>query len=200
MLKLRVIMVLAVVVMGLSCLWTVADAAPGSVEVHVSADSPVLVALTLQARIVAGAVVPKGRRGCLLTGVAPGKYVLVVSAPGYRSSSSTVTVPDGGEAEAWVRLEKFRKQDYRALGRVVGFVKNAAGAPVGDCLLVLLKNKALVGTATPQKKTGVYELEWYPPGVYTVLVIAKGYKTVDYHGVELRAGKSTRLDPVLAPE
>ena len=175
-----------------------AHAAPGAIEVHVA--GPAAVAVVSGDDLVASGSVAKGARGCLIKGVAPGAYNIVASASGYASASKSVTVPDGGEAEAWFELKKLAGDDYKALGRVVGFVKSAAGKPMAGATLLLLSGDTVVGTAKSMGDKGVYELEWYKPGTYTVVCMADGCKRAVFTGQKVTAGKSTRLDIELQPE
>ena len=173
-----------------------AQAAPGAIEVHVSASNPVVVSLMSGTQLTAVDVVPKGRRGCLLQNVAPGKYTLIASASAYASVTRAVAVRDGAETGVAITLLKLVGSDYKKLGRVVGFVKDADGKPVLNATLVLIKEKKAVGAARPGK-AGVYELEWYAPGEYSVMVVAPGSISALYRGQTVRAGASARLDVVL---
>ena len=190
--------VAAMIALVTACMLAHAD--PGSIEVHVWASSPVTVVLMSGSQVKAVSLVPVGTRGCLLQNLQPGNYALVASASRYNSVTRAVTVPDGGEAEVWLELTKLTDNDYKTRGRVVGFVKDANGDPVANVTLTLMKVNKPVGAARPVNATGVYELEWYPPGTYTVIAVAPGFKTGTYAGQRLAAGTSTRLDVVLQPK
>lgn len=187
----------AVLALMAACL--LAQAAPGTLEVHVSASTPATVVL-FGTQIKAVGVVAAAKSGCLLQDIAPGKYTLVVSAKTYRSVARAVVVQDGAQADVTIELTKLTKEDYKARGRVVGFVKGADDNPIGNATLVLMKGKGPVGAARPANATGIYELEWYPPGTYAVIVAAPGFKAATYTGQQITAGASTWLDVVLQAE
>jgi bacillopeptidase F len=150
--------------------------------------------------VLASSAVAEGKRGCLLKGIEPGTYSVVASASGYASETQSVTVPEGGEAEVSFELRKLSGDDYKALGRIVGYAANAADEPIAGTTLVLITGGAIVGSAKPVGEKGVYELEWYPPGTYAVVATAPGYKRVVFTGQSIVAGESTRLDIELQPE
>ncbi|MFW6156488.1 MAG: carboxypeptidase-like regulatory domain-containing protein, partial [Armatimonadota bacterium] len=99
-----------------------------------------------------------------------------------------------------LELTKQQSSDYKRLGRIVGFVRNPQGQPVGKATLVLVRGAAPVGATQPENPTGVYELEWYPPGTYSVLGTAPGHKTSKYSGRNISAGESLWLDVTLQPK
>ena len=186
---------MTVVLLTLSVL---GQAAPGSIEVHVA--GPAVVALMSGSQVRVVSPVAEGKRGCLLQEIAPGTYDLVASAPGHTSVTQTVTVSDGAETEVSITLVKFTKRDYETRGRIVGFVKDTNGKPIPKAALILLKGDDPVGVARPANATGVYELEWYAPGTYTVVVGAPGYQSRSYPDQQISAGASRRLDVVLEAE
>jgi hypothetical protein len=79
-------------------------------------------------------------------------------------------------------------------------VRNAAGEPLTNATLVLLKGPNPVGVARAQAPTGVYELDWYPPASYTVVVTAPGHNPATYQGKQIAAGESLWLDVTLQPQ
>jgi len=184
---------LVVVVMA-GCL--AVHAAPGTLEVHVSA-SPATVVLMSGPQVKAISLVPEGVRGCLLQNIEPGDYTLAVSAPMYVSVSRAVTVHEGTCDDVWVQLVKFTRQDFAARGRIVGTVKDADGNPVVNAVLVLISAQGPLGSARPVNDDGIYELEWYPPGTYSVIAVAPGFKQATYKGLKVSAGAKTWLDVVL---
>ena len=130
-----------------------------------------------------------------LDGVANGKYTIVVSASSFTSKVDSITV--SGDAAQNVSLTKLSKSDFKNLGRVVGFVKATGNKPVSKALLLLKKGKTVVGVAAPQNATGVFELEWYSPGTYTVVATAPGHNTATYSNQKITSGESLWLDVVL---
>ncbi|MCD6360009.1 MAG: carboxypeptidase regulatory-like domain-containing protein [Armatimonadetes bacterium] len=147
---------------------------------------------------IAGAAKTGANGKYRIAGVGNGRYSLIVSASGYQSKVTTVAV--SGATTANVDLVKRASSDYRNLGRIVGFVKATGNKPVPNALLLLKKGNAFVGATRPENATGVYELEWYAPGNYTVVVVAPGYNTATYSGQKITAGESLWLDVVLQPQ
>jgi len=178
----------------------IAQATPGSVEVHVSVATPAVVVLMSGGQVKAVGVVPKDKNGCLLQDIMPGRYALTVSAPFYASVTRAVTVRDDAETEITVAMSKLTDEDFQTRGRVVGFVKDANGTPVVNATLVLMKGNKPVGATRPENAGGVYELEWYAPGTYNVIVTAPGFNTAVYTGQTITAGGRTWLDVVLQAE
>ncbi len=122
---------------------------------------------------------------------------VVVAKKLYAPRAKQVTL--SGRVSASFALVKFGTEDFNRLGRIVGFVRNAAGEPVTNATLVLLKGHNPVGVARAQSPTGVYELEWYQPAGYTVVATAPGYAPATYQGNQIAAGESLWLDVTLQP-
>lgn len=96
-------------------------------------------------------------------------------------------------------LRKHQPEDFNRLGRIVGFVRNAAGNPIPDATLVLIREGQPVGATQPKNPTGVYELQWYRPGAYTVLATAPAHANATHTGQTIAAGESLWLDVTLQP-
>ena len=133
-----------------------------------------------------------------LAGVANAAYTIVVSANNYAPKADNVTV--NGDLTLNVPLRKLTGPDYKSLGRIVGFVKSTANKPVANALLLLVRGNAVVGASQPENATGVYELQWYTPGTYTVIGVAPGHKTATYPGQVIAAGESLMLEVALEPK
>lgn len=133
-----------------------------------------------------------------LDGVANGKYTIVVSASKYASKVDGINV--SGDLVLNAPLTKLDNSDFKNLGRIVGFVKASGSKPVTKALLLLKKGNAFVGATQPQNATGVFELEWYAPGTYTVVATAPGHSTATYGNQKIPAGESLWLDVVLQPK
>ena len=104
-----------------------------------------------------------------------------------------------GQVSASFALVRFGTEDFNRLGRIVGFVRNAAGEPLANATLVLFKGENPVGVTRVQNATGVYELDWYPPARYTVVVTAPGHNPATYQRKQIAAGESLWLDVTLQP-
>ena len=80
---------------------------------------------------------------------------------------------------------------------IQGTVKDASGAVVGGAHVVV-RGSALAGDKTLESEsTGYYRFANLPPGVYTVEVSAKGFKTVKREGLTLEIGHLPTVDITL---
>ncbi|MFW6437947.1 MAG: hypothetical protein ACOCZ7_02940, partial [Armatimonadota bacterium] len=95
------------------------------------------------------------------TGTVTKATARVTASKSLYASATTAPISTGANRQVRLELKKHQSADYKRFGRIVGFVRNAAG-PVGNATLVLLKGTTPVGCAQPENATGVYELEWYP--------------------------------------
>lgn len=94
-------------------------------------------------------------------------------------------------------LAQHKAEDFKRLGRIVGFVRSSTGAPLANATLVLLKGATAIGATQPENASGVYELEWYAPGSYTVLATAPGHSAKKFANQTIAAGESLWLDVTL---
>ncbi len=83
-------------------------------------------------------------------------------------------------------------------GRIVGRVNGEDGKPLSQVLLVA-GSQGVVEDARSDPD-GVFELEWLPPGTYTIEITKPGYAELRMEAVEVEADKDTRIDPVLESE
>lgn len=137
------------------------------------------------------------------TGTVPaGKAKVVASRKLYASvASQNIAFEADGARRVNFTLSKHASDDFKRLGRIVGFVRNAQGQPVSKATLVLLnKSGSPLGAAQPEVATGIYELEWYAPGSYTVIATAPGHKPARHTGQTISAGESLWLDITLQPK
>lgn len=104
-----------------------------------------------------------------------------------------------GQGPLSVALEGLQTEQFKNLGRIVGFVKSTAGQPLSNATLVMVRDGRPVGVTQPQNASGVYELEWYPPGTYTVLGTAPGFANRSYSGQQVTAGQALWLEVTLQP-
>jgi hypothetical protein len=133
------------------------------------------------------------------TGTVPqGQAHVTASKRLYASAGQqNIAFPAEGARNLRFELTKHQSADFRRLGRIVGFARNPAGQPVANATLVLLRGSTPVGAAQPEQATGVYELEWYPPGPYSVLATAPNHRTMKHSGQSISAGESLWLDVTL---
>ncbi|MGC9316505.1 MAG: carboxypeptidase regulatory-like domain-containing protein [Armatimonadota bacterium] len=135
------------------------------------------------------------------TGEVPvGEVTVVATRTLHIAEARTITVEAQKPAQLSFKLRKQQAEDFRELGRIVGFVRDADGKPLAKAVLVLLRRDGekgalvAVGASQPKNATGIYELQWYPPGTYTVLVTAPDHQDRSYQGQEISAGESLWLD------
>ena len=82
-------------------------------------------------------------------------------------------------------------------GGLQGTIKDASGAVVGGAHVVV-KSPALAGDkALDSESTGYYRFANLPPGVYSIEVSAKGFKTVKRDGISLEVGHLPSVDITL---
>lgn len=82
-------------------------------------------------------------------------------------------------------------------GGLQGTVKDSSGAVVGGAHVVV-KSPALAGDkALDSESTGYYRFANLPPGVYSIEVSAKGFKTVKREGINLEVGHLPSVDITL---
>ena len=100
------------------------------------------------------------------------------------------TVEDPGKIEASEPRYVPKTHDaWKERGRIVGVAKDAPRFVVevrtADGCVVKLKEK---------EKGGAYELEWLTPGVYTLRIVAEGFRPLEIKELEVRAGNDLRID------
>lgn len=133
--------------------------------------------------------------------VAPTKQLTAVASKGlYTSAVRVMNATETATLQIHFQLQRQASEDFKRLGRIVGFVRGEENKPVGNATLVLLKKGKPVGAAQPENATGVYELKFYPPGKYTVVATAPGYRTLRTPVQEITAGGSLWLDIKLERE
>ena len=130
-----------------------------------------------------------------------GVYDVAVSGEGYWSQfRRNVPVQDGQTLRLDWALRPVTADQVQGMGRVVGFVQDAQGRGVGNTWLVLVQlgdDGVLhpVGAAVSGNPTGLYELQWYPPGAYGVVAYAPGRpQPLTRDDVRVPAGNAVRVD------
>jgi hypothetical protein len=78
-----------------------------------------------------------------------------------------------------------------------GTVKDTSGAVVAGAHIVVTGTTLVGSKALDSESTGYYRFANLPPGVYTISVTAKGFKTVRREGVNLETGHLPTLDITL---
>lgn len=149
------------------------------------------------ALVSGGNVVAAGRTdgNGVWTGPAGDGWVVVdkkLYAPAARQVNS-------GQGALSIALDGLAPEQFKSLGRIVGFVKSSAGQPLGNATLVMLRESRPVGVTQTQNASGVYELEWYAPGTYTVLGTAPGFASRSYPDQKVTAGQALWLEVILQP-
>jgi hypothetical protein len=172
---------------------------PDSLTVTVcDEESGAALAKAVVAAVVGESVVASGRTDAngTWTGTAPNAKVTVLAAKDSHAIGKKA-INAAETASLRFALAQYGQEDFQRLGRIVGFVRSDGGQPIGNATLVLFKANAPIGATMPENATGVYELEWYPPGAYTVLATAPGHESTTYTGQAIAAGESLWLDVTL---
>jgi hypothetical protein len=86
-------------------------------------------------------------------------------------------------------------QEFR--GSITGRVADAAGANVAGAQVVAVNSATKIATSASTDEAGNYTLLYLTPGLYDVVVEAKGFKKLLRAGVEVRVGDKLALDVVL---
>jgi len=126
------------------------------------------------------------------------KVTVIATKDLHVTRAQEVTMGDGAAVK--FQLAQHTPEDFKRLGRIVGFVRSGGGAPLGNATLILFKGTAPIGVARPENATGVYELEWYAPGAYTVLATAPNHTSRKFANQTIVAGESLWLDVTLQPK
>jgi len=152
--------------------------------------------------VVSGEAVPAaGRTNAqgVWSGTITGSKVRVIATKDLHVTQARAIVV--GQASALrFELAQHKQEDFKRLGRIVGFARSGGGAPLGNATLILLKGTAPIGVTQPENATGVYELEWYAPGTYTVLATAPNHTSKKFANQTIAAGESRWLDVTLQPK
>jgi hypothetical protein len=79
-------------------------------------------------------------------------------------------------------------------GGLQGTVKDTSGAVVGGAHVVITGTTLAGSKALDSEATGYYRFANLPPGVYTITVSAKGFKTVKREGLNIEVGHLPTVD------
>jgi hypothetical protein len=79
-------------------------------------------------------------------------------------------------------------------GGLQGTVKDTSGAVVGGAHVVITGTTLAGSKALDSESTGYYRFANLPPGVYTITVTAKGFKTVKREGLNIEVGHLPTVD------
>ena len=86
-------------------------------------------------------------------------------------------------------------QDFR--GQITGQVTEASGAAVASAKVQVTNRATGVATSAVTDGNGDYKALYLPPGTYTVVVEASGFKKVVRDNIEIRVGDKVSLDLAL---
>ena len=163
-----------------------------------------IAAVDASGRVVKSTRPAKGARTYELQWLRPGVYTLRVSARGYKTlelkklevrarhdlfvhlefTASGHKPPSGGTIEASRPTYKPRPgEHWLKHGRIVGRLSNAPACEID----ALDSSGRVMKSVNVREGAGAYELEWLRPGVYTLRVAARGYKTLVLKKLEVRA-------------
>lgn len=134
--------------------------------------------------------------GFRLEGLAPGRWVLRISAPRFRDRVLAVRVPRTGTVTVEVELEPEPGSDPVAgsgtLGGTVVEEERRVAVPSADVELVE------PGLRTRSDTAGAFRLERVPAGTWTLRLSAPGYRVVE-RAVRIRVGRTRSVVLALEP-
>src|SRR5215216_4340154 len=84
-------------------------------------------------------------------------------------------------------------------GRILGTVTDENGGVVKSAKIVITNVETGVSRALETNDAGDYVAPNLPPGVYTIVAEATGFKRIERTGVRLEVAKDVRIDLVLNP-
>src|SRR5437868_3401709 len=82
--------------------------------------------------------------------------------------------------------------------RVTGVVKDSSGALVADAQITLTDEATGVSFIASTTSAGTYVFDAVKPGVYTLKVVGKGFKTSNYKGNVVTIGQPTEVNVTLS--
>ncbi|MEM5822819.1 MAG: S8 family serine peptidase, partial [Ignisphaera sp.] len=136
-----------------------------------------------------GLTTTTGPDGTYSLSVPPARYTITASAPGYQSSTTSVTV--GENETVIVNFALFPLGN----GTIAGYVTEAGtGLPLEDVLVWTYIDTSPVYTFTDE--TGYYELS-LPSGIYTVYAYKQGYIQANVTGVVVSPEATTWVNITL---
>lgn len=159
-------------------------------------DEPLPEAEVMAYGVEAGAATIPMRANCdadggfVVAGLTPGKYELRALSPSHAWPESTafvVTHADPDDLE--IR--------FGAMGRVEGYVRNAAGDPVAGASVGVRRANDFAYTTTDADDAGHYALEGLPAGQYILVAEVVGGPRTDSQTIKVSTGDPVRRDLTL---
>jgi hypothetical protein len=93
-------------------------------------------------------------------------------------------------------LVPLHAQDSR--GRITGQILDPSGTPAPRCIVEVIEAATGVKMNATSNETGIYELPYLVPGIYSLTVSAPGFKTYTRTGIEVRVDDHLVIDVTLA--
>src|SRR5262249_25111082 len=118
--------------------------------------------------------------GYQFTGVAPGQYQLLVSAPGSTSVLSTITV-----GASSILLNPSLTSSTTT---VTGMVTSSMG-PLSGATVIIEDSQGMIWATTTTAGDGTYTVSGLHAGAYTVIATANGYQTSNPVPIQIDAGQ-----------
>src|SRR5882762_3070253 len=91
----------------------------------------------------------------------------------------------------WLLVASVAAQDFR--GSITGRVTDPSGGVVPGALITVTNTATNVSNSATTNEAGAYSVLYLPPGQYTVVAEAKGFKRL-VHTIEVRVGDKLTLD------
>ena len=82
-------------------------------------------------------------------------------------------------------------------GSIVGVVTDSTGSVVPDAAITATNAATGLARNTRTDAQGSYSLPQLPPGIYSVAVVAEGFKRAEVAGITLLVGQTARVDAAL---
>ena len=79
-------------------------------------------------------------------------------------------------------------------GEISGAITDQTGAALPSASVKVTNTETRLQRTVTSNETGLYNLPSIPPGNYSVVVTAQGFKTEERKNVELQVGQTARLD------
>src|ERR1700679_3589437 len=83
-------------------------------------------------------------------------------------------------------------------GAITGTVTDSTGATIPDATITATNAATNVQTTRTTSGAGAYSISPLPPGIYSIAVAAKGFKTLDQSNLSVDALNALGFNPVLS--
>ncbi|HEY1210613.1 MAG TPA: carboxypeptidase regulatory-like domain-containing protein [Terracidiphilus sp.] len=124
---------------------------------------------------------------------APQSFIQPLSQPIY---TRRVEIPIATEAQ--LTPQTHEAAEASGPGEIAGIVTDASGAVIPNASVIATSMATGVASNTRTGPTGIYDFASLPPGLYSLRVLAKGFKSFVISGVRVGAVSTARQDARLS--